>query len=331
VRLLVAWLATAVVAGFSSAPGWAQLSDSAQREYEKYQKLPPHRAFVVAGDGRVYYRSHASGPDPGPAVQGALRDCAQHHDRSCSLYAVNNFLLDGRDWRQIAAKPLPDIGRLRSEPYWHNRGPREAAGLIVWSHGYKSGTDSSTNAPQGEVVNFTSQDYDLYRFDRVVIVDWHRDALQFAEAIHTARTMGYRRIVLAGQSAGAWVSLAAAGRGAPADGVVSISAASHGEVKNMRDPNFARNEWRKLVEGIKAGPRIALVQFANDAYDVGGRMSIAHAAFAASGVQALIIDHPAGFEGHSAGNDPAFALKFGACINTFVQTGGRHAPCSQGM
>jgi pimeloyl-ACP methyl ester carboxylesterase len=139
--------------------------------------------------------------------------------------------------------------------------------------------------------------------------------------------MGYRRIVLAGQSAGAWVSLAALARGAPVDGVISISAAHHGEVKNMRDTGFARSEWRKLVESIAPGPRLVLVQFAEDTFDVGGRMEVARSVFAKSGVQALIIDHPAGFEGHYAGSVPAFPLKFGTCIDAFVQTGSRQAPC----
>ena len=76
--------------------------------------------------------------------------------------------------------------------------------------------------------------YDLYRFDREWIVDWAGDATALADAVRKARELGYRRVVLAGQSAGAWVSLAALARGAPVDGVVSIAAAHHGEVSKMR-------------------------------------------------------------------------------------------------
>jgi pimeloyl-ACP methyl ester carboxylesterase len=327
VRLLVAWLATAVIAGFSGAPARAQLNDSAQRAYEKFQTLPPHRAFVVAADGRVFYRSRAAGADPNLAIEHALNDCAERKGTGCRLYAVNNVVLDGRTWQQAAPPLLPQIGRLRPEPYWQNQGPRVAGGLVVWSHGYKSGTDSSTNAPQGEVVNFLRQGYDLYRFDRVTITDWHRDTADFVEALRTARTTGYRRIILAGQSAGAWVSLAALGRGAPVDGVISISAAHHGQVKDMRNPDLARSEWLKLMEAIKPGPRLALVQFAGDAFDVGGRMNIAYDVLTQSRVEAIIIDHPPGFEGHGAGTNPAFPLKFGACIDLFIQTGSRQPPC----
>jgi pimeloyl-ACP methyl ester carboxylesterase len=320
-------LVAALIASLFAASAWAQLNPSAEHEFERFERLPPHRAFVVAGDGRVYYWSRVSGADPANAVADALKSCAEGHNRSCSLYAVNNVVLHGRAWHQVFSPPLPDIGRLRPEAYWLNRGPHAAAGLMVWSHGYKSGTDSSFNAPQGEVTNFTAQGFDLYRFDRPVIVDWHRDAADLAAAVHIARGMGYRRVVLAGQSAGAWVSLAALARGAPVDGVISISAAHHGEVKNMRDTGFARSEWRKLVESISPGPRLVLVQFAEDTFDVGGRMEVAHDAFARSGVQAMIINHPAGFEGHYAGAVPAFPLKFGTCIDAYIQTGSRQAPC----
>ena len=102
------------------------------------------------------------------------------------------------------------------------------------------------------------QGYDLYRFDREWIRDWPGDATQLVDAVKQARAMGYRRIILAGQSAGAWVSMAAALRGAPVDGVISIAAAHHGYVKDMRDVSVARSEWQQIVRGIKPGPRLVV-------------------------------------------------------------------------
>jgi hypothetical protein len=139
--------------------------------------------------------------------------------------------------------------------------------------------------------------------------------------------MGYKRVVLAGQSAGAWVSMAATFRGAPVDGVISVVAAHHGYVKDMRDVSLARSEWHQMVRGIKPGPRLVVVNFAGDDYDVGGRMDDARAAFAASGVQALVIDAPAGFKGHGAGGGNTFPRTYGACIHAFIETGARQAPC----
>ena len=82
------------------------------------------------------------------------------------------------------------------------------------------------------------------------------------------------------------------------------------------------------MSGLKPGPRFVVVNFAEDAYDVGGRMTEARKAFAASGVQAVIIDDPSGFKGHGAAGDFPFMLKFGSCTEKFIESGTRQAPCS---
>ena len=324
---LARWLAALAVT-FAAAPASAQLGADAQKSYDDFQRLAPHRAFAIAADGKGYPWAGASGADPGSAAASVLKSCEERSKSKCTLYAVNNIVLNGRDWKSAAPPLLPAIGRLRPEPYWQNKGPRAAAGLIVWSHGYMSGKDSTSSAPQGEVANFTREGYDLYRFDREWIHDWPGDATALAEAAKQARAMGYKRVVLAGQSAGAWVSMAAAYRGAPVDGVISVAAAHHGYVRNMRDVSVARSEWQQIVRGIRPGPRLVVVNFANDDYDVGGRMDDARSAFAASGVQALVIAEPQGFTGHGAAGGNAFPRKFGACIHAFIEAGARQPPCS---
>ncbi len=240
---------------------------------------------------------------------------------------MNNVVLNGRDWKAAAPPKLANIGRLRPEPYWENKGPQAASGLIVWSHGYFLGIDATATAPQGQVASFTMAGYDLYRFDRQYIRDWPGDATQLADMVKQAKAMGYKRVVLAGQSAGAWVSLAATMRGAPVDGVISVSAAHHGEVKDMRDVSLARSDWQQIVRGIKPGPRIMVFIFKNDSYDVGGRDADASAAFAASGVDSIVVAYPPDFSGHGAGNGNTFPRKYGACIHAFIEQGQRTAPC----
>ena len=181
-------------------------------------------------------------PGPIPALPSttALKRCEDRVKQApgCTLHVVNNYTVTGQDWRAAVparAANAPDIGRLRPEPYWSMRGPQLATGLIVWSHGYMAGKNATESAPQSWIGRFTRLGYDLYRFDREWIADWASDATALADAVRKARAMGYRRVVLAGQSAGAWVSLAALQRGAPVDGVISIAAAHHGEVIKMRD------------------------------------------------------------------------------------------------
>lgn len=306
------------------------LNAVAARSLSDFLNFGPHRAFAIGADGRASWYVGVAGADPGNAVSATLKRCEGRGKLPCVLHVVNNYTVTGADWRTaIPARSAdaPDIGRLRPEPYWSMRGPKLAAGLIVWSHGYMAGRNATESAPQPWIGRFTRLGYDLYRFDREWIVDWAGDATALADAVRKARDMGYRRVVLAGQSAGAWVSLAALARGAPVDGVISIAAAHHGEVSKMRDPTRARSEWQNVAEALKPGPRVVVVNFAEDTYDVGGRMADARSAFAKSGLNAVIIDDPEGFKGHGAGGEMAFARKFGGCIETFIDKGTKQAPC----
>jgi pimeloyl-ACP methyl ester carboxylesterase len=318
--------ATAAIAQPAAVP----LDNAAARQFAEFQNYGPHRAFVIGPDGKANWWAGAGGPDPGGAVDAALKRCADRTKESCTLHVVNNYTVTGHEWRELVparAADAPDIGRLRPEPYWSMRGPQLATGLIVWSHGYMAGKNSTNSAPPAWIGRFTRLGYDLYRFDREWIADWASDATALAAAVGKARHMGYRRIVLAGQSAGAWVSLAALQRGAAVDGVISIAAAHHGEVVKMQDPTRARSDWQHLVGSLKPGTRVLLVNFADDAYDVGGRMADARAAFARNGVDAVIIDDPQGFKGHGAGGNLAFTRNYGPCLQAFIESAKKQPPC----
>jgi pimeloyl-ACP methyl ester carboxylesterase len=334
IAVLLIGLAGAAAAQTTAKPGTAPatpgLNKEAARLFNDFQNFGPHRAFVVGTDGQANWQAGMWGDDPSAAIASATKRCEARTKKPCTLHIVNNYNVANQDWRKVVpvrAVDAPDIGRLRPEPYWSMRGPQLATGLIVWSHGYQAGTNAANHSPQAWTGRFTRLGYDLYRFDREWISDWASDATALADAIAKAREMGYRRIVLAGQSAGAWVSLAALVRGAKVDGVISISAAHHGTVANMTDTKRARADWQHLVRAIKPGPSILLVSFAQDEYDVGGRMDDAADAFATSGVKAMIVDEPDGFKGHNAGIEFAFARKFGACIAAFIERGVEEEPC----
>jgi pimeloyl-ACP methyl ester carboxylesterase len=326
----VAVLLAGPIQGAEAQSAAPPLNSAAARSFADFQNFGPHRAFVLSPQGKPMWWAGAAGPDPGGVIAAALKRCADQAKEACILHVVNNYTVTGQNWRELVparAVDAPDIGRLRPEPYWSMRGPQLAAGLIVWSHGYMAGKNSTESAPQPWIGRFTRLGYDLYRFDREWIADWAGDATSLAAAASKARQLGYRRILLAGQSAGAWVSVAALQRGAAVDGVISIAAAHHGTVDKMRDTTRARADWQHMIEALKPGPKLVLVNFADDAYDVGGRMADARKVFARSGVDALIVDDPPGFKGHGAGSDFAFARKFGPCIQGFIEKGTRHAPC----
>ena len=331
---LVAALLPMALARVAAAQPSPDTGSATARSYAEFLSMGPHRAFAVGGDGKPYWYAGASGADPGNAIASALKRCAERSPPPCRLQTVNNVTVSGeaawRDEVPARAPGAPDLGRLRPQPYWAMRGPQLANGLVVWSHGYRAGRNATDSAPQAWVGRFSRLGYDLYRFDREWIADWASDATALADAVRKARALGYRRVLLAGQSAGAWVSLAAAARGAPVDGVVSIAAAHHGEVRSMKDTTRARSEWQNMLAAIKPGPRLVVVNFSDDTYDVGGRMDDARRILARNGVAAEIVDGPEGFSGHGAGAEFAFARRFGPCLQAFIEHGTRQKPCTSG-
>ncbi len=228
---------------------------------------------------------------------------------------------------EIAAR---NIGRLTPQPGLQVHGPKHAKGLVVWSHGYSRGVNSANSSPQPYVNAFVKAGYDLYRFDRQWINNWASDAGDLSSAVAAARRLGYRRIFLMGQSAGAWVSLASLGRDARADGVIAVAPAHHGKADQMFDPTIAASDWETIIEDIPSGPRVAVVLFAGDDYDVGGRGDVARKVLNTGRTPAIIIDQPDGFEGHGAGWSYRFARTYGGCLFRFLtDAGGNGLPCSK--
>jgi len=93
------------------------------------------------------------------------------------------------------------------------------------------------------------------------------------------------------------------------------------------DLSVLRSDWQQLVRRIREDARLVVANFQNDDHDIGDRMDDAKAAFAAAAVQAMLFAEPAGFNGHRAAIDFFFARKFGDCIQAFIDTGLRQAPC----
>jgi pimeloyl-ACP methyl ester carboxylesterase len=91
-------------------------------------------------------------------------------------------------------------------------GPQRAKGVIVWSHGTfnPGGTwvDQRQSAAWAFITRFNLDGWDVLRFDRDPCFDTMPRALsQMATSIPQLHAAGYKRIVLAGQSRGAWQSL----------------------------------------------------------------------------------------------------------------------------
>ena len=138
-------------------------------------------------------------------------------------------------------------------------------------------------------------------------------------AARALRARGYARIVAAGQSAGGWLALRASAttRGV-LDAVVATAPAVHGKLADdAARATRARAEFLRIAEHVDRVPTMVFL-FAGDDFDPGGRGLPLAQALARRGVPHVVVDAPAGWRGHGAGQSRAFARRFGNCIVAFV-------------
>jgi pimeloyl-ACP methyl ester carboxylesterase len=135
-----------------------------------------------------------------------------------------------------------------------------------------------------------------------------------AKGLTELRARGYRRIVVAGHSRGAWIALTAMAHPGLADAIVALSAGAHGTAP-ARQPQ-ARADWQALWASANApDTRVVLVQLRDDPYDPdpAWRLDIARKAR----VQLTSIFLPPEPVGHVGAYLPAFDEQLGAEIAAF--------------
>jgi dienelactone hydrolase len=132
------------------------------------------------------------------------------------------------------------------------------------------------------------------------------------------KASGYRRVVLAGQSFGAFISLIAAGRSSLIDAVIGTAPAAYGNFEDSYD-TFRLNATKlyELLENVQRA-RVALVFFHGDEFDPGGRGDRALDILTRRGVPSLVIDQPARLVSHWAASTHAFTSRYGDCLTSFA-------------
>jgi len=292
-----------------------------------YRGAMPHSAFAFAqaADGRVVWNFSGAQASPDAARDVAIAACgraAQALGAPCRLFAI-----DGAVTGRAAITPASNrIGPLRASPLHFLHGPGSARGVVVWSHGRAAsigGTrpDSRGSATQGWVSLLNDAGWDVFRFDRDPYDDELEPATaQLIAALPQLRQAGYQRIVLAGQSRGAWHSLLTAGR-APGliHAVIAVAPAMHGS--DGRNQNGALDDWRRLIGALPAnGPRLAAVLFREDAFDPApsARIERWEARMQQRQAPSLILSPATGPADHGAAAQLSFTQAWGLCLLRFV-------------
>jgi len=220
------------------------------------------------------------------------------------------------------------------EPAFPDRaplGPARALGAVIWSHG-----KAQLRGADGDVLPFyldrlRDAGWDVFRLDR----DWSSDNLVLSPVALRAKAgalyrQGYRELVLAGQSYGAWISLLVAASGPPIFAVIATAPAAFGRAPDS--PYVERNaaDLFPILDRIRR-TRVMLFLFDGDAYDPGDRGTSAHAILAHNGVDNAVIAYQPGWVGHGAANWHGFATRFGPCMIRFIdpRRSAPDAPCER--
>jgi hypothetical protein len=209
------------------------------------------------------------------------------------------------------------------------QGPRAARGAYVWAHGRSAGgQDSRGSQPQPHVRVFNNAGYDVLRFDRAPETDETDDAARWMrEALALVRAQGYTRVIVGGQSRGAWNALQALEVPGLADAVVAIAPAAHGATGSPAWA-WALDDLRQVLAAAHSpATRVAVANFSRDEYDPDpeGRAALFRGLVPPQVGGLLLLDRPPEVSGHGAGADSRFTLRYGACLLDFVE--GRAGAC----
>ncbi len=202
-------------------------------------------------------------------------------------------------------------------PGFDFNGPSAAKGALVWVPGMYGKDQTGPPPPPDFVARQAAAGLDVWCFNR----DRDNDPLAggaetLQRGIEALRAEGYRRVIVAGHSRGAWIALTALAHPGLADAVVAFDPAAHGTHEASKPRAIA--DWEALWRAaVNDGTPVVLVQLADDPYDPDPvrRRTVARERF---GSNLLSIFQPVAPTGHTGVYDPAFDELFGARIAGFL-------------
>ena len=235
---------------------------------------------------------------------GPARADAQGDALACNQEPGNRFF-----WVERAFCDLPV------------NGPERALGVIIWNHGI-SGTTQSWMAPAPPAFRLLqARGWDVVMLKRHHLGEMapgstlYRTVQRTLDEAAAARKLGYRKVVLAGQSFGGYVTLEAIDTSPDIDAAIALApGVRSSSATGGLDPSITD----RILQRAKVG-RLALVFPKDDAlfgYLVRGES--AQAILSRRSVPYLLLDETSGLSGHGGGVSGRFALRYGLCLAEFL-------------
>jgi pimeloyl-ACP methyl ester carboxylesterase len=198
-------------------------------------------------------------------------------------------------------------------------GPSQAKGVVVWSHG-RSINGEDWKSPTPAYLRVLRDDgWEVMRFDRLSQGDTLGNSTdRLVDYAGTLKQKGYKQVVLAGQSFGAFLALMAAGASSDVDAVIATAPAAYGDFSDFYESwRLNATKLYPLLERVKRA-RVMVFYFHGDDFDPGGRGERSRQILAERGLGFAIVDQPAYLTTHWAASSGLFLRRFGSCIRDFA-------------
>jgi len=199
-------------------------------------------------------------------------------------------------------------------------GPIQAKGVIVWSHGRSINAEDSQSPTPSYLRALRDNGWDALRFDRASRGDTLTESTaHLVEHVSELKHKGYKQVVLAGQSFGAFLALMAADSSAEVDAVIATAPADYGRFDDFYDSwKLNATKLYPLLEQVKRA-RVMVFYFHGDDFDPGGRGERSREILSARGLGYAVVDQPAFMTGHWASSSGLFLRRYGSCIRDFAE------------
>jgi len=199
-------------------------------------------------------------------------------------------------------------------------GPIKAKGVVVWSHGRSINAEDSQSPTPSYLRALRNNGWDVMRFDRASQGDTLSDSTgHLVSYVSGLKHKGYKQVVLAGQSFGAFLALMAADASAEVDAVIATAPAAYGDFDDFYDSwRLNATKLYPLLEQVKRA-RVMVFYFHGDDFDPGGRGERSREILSGSGLGYAVIDQPAFLTGHWASGSGLFLRRYGSCIRDFAE------------
>ncbi len=198
-------------------------------------------------------------------------------------------------------------------------GAATAKGVVVWSHGRSINAEDSQSPSPAYLRALRADGWEVLRFDRASKGDTLSDSTtRLVEYAAQLKRQGYRQVVLAGQSFGAFLALMAADSSSDVDAVIATAPAAYGSFDDFYDSwRLNATKLYPLIEQVKRA-RVMLFYFHGDDFDPGGRGEQSRRILTDRGLGYAVIDQPAQLTTHWAASSGLFLRLYGGCIRDFA-------------